>query len=170
MKKILIIVIALLCCSLQMSAQKTGYINTETILSQIPEYQVAQQKLNVLSEQYKNKVDSELNVVEQMYNKYMSVKSTLTEAQRTQQEEAIISKERSAKELQKTYFGQDGYLQKKSEELLTPIKNKVQQAIDKIAASEDFMIIFDLAVLQGVVYDNPKYDLSAKVLAVLNAN
>jgi outer membrane protein len=97
------------------------------------------------------------------------VKGSLTESQRAQQENAIISKEKSAKELRNAYFGQDGYLQKKSEELMQPIREKVQKAIDKIAENENFMIIFDLAILQGVVYDNPKYDLSARVLEEINA-
>ena len=169
MKKVLLILLAFAAFSLQANAQKVGYIDTEAILSQLPEYAVAQEKLNSLSTQYKEKVESEFRVVEQMYNKYMSVKGSLTESQRAQQENAIISKEKSAKELRNAYFGQDGYLQKKSEELMQRIREKVQKAIDKIAENENFMIIFDLAILQGVVYDNPKYDLSARVLEEINA-
>ena len=169
MKKVVIVLAVVLCSAVQMMAQNVGYINTQAILSQMPEYTVAQEKLNALSNQYKEKVESELRVVEQMYNKYMSIKGSLNEAQRAQQENAIIAKEKSAKELRNVYFGQDGYLQKKSEELMSPIKAKVQKAIDKIAENENFIIIFDLSILQGVVYDNPKYDLSAKVLEEINA-
>ena len=169
MKKILLIALLLAGCFVQVNAQKVGYINTETILSQMPEYTVAQEKLNALNVQYREMVESELKVVEQMYNKYMSVKNTLTAAQQAQQENAIIAKEKSVKDLRNKYFGQDGQLQKKTEELMAPIKAKVQNAIDKIAENENFMIIFDLAILQGVVYDNPKYDLSARVLEEINA-
>ena len=98
----------------------------------------------------------------------MSVKGTLTAAQQSQQEEAIIAREKSAKELRNMYFGQDGYMQKKSGELMMPIKAKVNEAVDKIAKNENFMIIFDLAILQGVVYDNPQYDLSDKVLEMIS--
>lgn len=169
MKRILFIVLAVICCaSVQLSAQKIGYINTEAILSHLSEYHVAQEKLEVINNQYKEKVESEFKVVEQMYNRYMSAKSGMTEAQRSQQENAIIDKEKRAKELRNAYFGQDGYFQKKSEELLLPIKDKVQQAIDKIAKDENFMIIFDVAIMQGVVYDNPQYDLSTRVLELLN--
>ena len=154
---------------MQANAQKLGYINTEKILSQLPEYVAAQQTLNDLSAQYKEKVDSEFKVVEQMYNKYMAVKNTLSAAQQSKQEEAIIAKEKSAKELRNLYFGQDGNMQKKSEELLKPIMAKVQEAVDKIAKNENFMIIFDLSVMQGVVYDNPQYDMSGKVLEMISA-
>ncbi len=167
MKRILSALLLFAAISIQANAQKIGYINTEKILSQMQEYAVAQEKLNALSAQYKEKVDSEFKVVEQMYNKYMSVKGTLSASQQSQQESAIIAKEKSAKELRNLYFGQDGYMQKKSEELMAPIKDKVQQAIDKIAKNENFMIIFDLSTLQGVVYENPQYDLSDKVLEII---
>lgn len=168
MKKIVFTVLAIACFAMQSYAQKLGYINTEKILSQLPEYAAAQQTLNDLSAQYKAKVDAEFKVVEQMYNKYMSVKGTLTAAQQSQQEEAIIAREKSAKELRNMYFGQDGYMQKKSSELMMPIKAKVNEAVDKIAKNENFMIIFDLAILQGVVYDNPQYDLSDRVLEIIS--
>lgn len=168
MKKILLIALLLAGCFVQVNAQKVGYINTETILSHMPEYTVAQEKLNALNVQYREMVESELKVVEQMYNKYMSVKNTLTAAQQAQQENAIIAKEKSVKDLRNKYFGQDGQLQKKTEELMAPIKAKVQNAIDKIAENENFMIIFDLSALQGVVYESHKYDLSGKVMELMN--
>ena len=60
-------------------------------------------------------------------------------------------------------------MQKKSQELMDPIRERVDAAVKKIAENGNFMIIFDLAILQGVVYDNPKYDLSARVLEEINA-
>ena len=169
MKRFFLIALAIVGLAMQANAQKLGYINTEKILSQLPEYVEAQKILNDLSAQYKAEVDSEFKVVEQMYNKYMSVKNQLSVAQQSQQEEAIIEKEKSAKELGNRYFGQDGFMQKKSEELMQPIRAKVQEAVDKIAKNENFMIIFDLAAIQGVVYDDPQYDMSGKVLEMINA-
>ena len=169
MKKFILIVLAVAGFAAQSYAQKLGYINTEKILSQLPEYVAAQEALDALSAQYKEKVEAEFRVVEQMYNKYMAVKNSLTAAQQSQQEEAIIAREKSAKELRNTYFGQDGHLQKKSGELMMPIRAKVSEAVDKIAKNENFMIIFDLAIMQGVVYDNPQYDLSNRVLEIINS-
>ena len=169
MKRFFLIALAIVGLTMHANAQKLGYINTEKILSQLPEYVEAQKILNDLSAQYKAEVDSEFKVVEQMYNKYMSVKNQLSVAQQSMQEEAIIEKEKSAKELGNRYFGQDGFMQKKSEELMQPIRAKVQEAVDKIAKNENFMIIFDLAAIQGVVYDDPQYDMSGKVLEMINA-
>ena len=75
----------------------------------------------------------------------------------------------AAKDLQKSYFGQDGTMQKKSDELLGPIREKIQKAINEVAAEGDFMIIFDVSALKGVVYTNAESDLSSVVINKLNA-
>ncbi|MEG0519458.1 MAG: OmpH family outer membrane protein [Bacteroidales bacterium] len=173
MKKILLVAVVLFIGTMQLDAQnlnggtRVGYINTETILSQIPEYKIAQEKLEVLSKQYKEKVDSELKQIEMLYQSYQSAKSTLNQSQKDQRENEIITRERSVKELQKSYFGQDGVMQKKSEEFLTPLKSKVQQAIDKVAKDGNYMLIFDLAALQGVAYSNANDNLSTTVLKIM---
>lgn len=166
MKKFLIIT-TLFFASFQMYAQKTAYINTETILSQMPEYTSAQEKLKTLNDQYKSKVESELNVVEQMYNNYQAQKAGLSQSQRTAKENEIINKEKTVKELQKVYFGQDGYMQKKSDELLNPIKERVDKAIKKMASENGYAVIYDLSAMQGIVYSNPQIDLSTKVIAII---
>lgn len=174
MKRVLLIAVVVLLGAMQLNAQnanalqaRIGYINTETILSQIPEYKIAQEKLELLSNQYKEKVEGEFKKIEVLYQNYQSSKSTLGQSAREQRENDIIGKEKVAKELQKTYFGQDGIMQKKSEELLNPIKEKVQLAIDKVAKNGNFMLIFDLAAMQGVAYSNAGDDLSGLVVKTL---
>lgn len=167
MRKILAIVVVMLCGALQLNAQKIGYINTEKILSVIPEYKAAQTQLESLSKTYQSKIEAEYEKIETLYNNYQSMKANLTAQARQMKENEIIEKERAVKELQKSYFGQDGAMQKKSQELMDPIKERVDSAINKIAASGDFMIIFDTASLQGVAYVNEKDDLSNYVIKAL---
>ena len=102
-----------------------------------------------------------------MYNRYQSSKASLNEYQRSQKENEIINKEKAAKELQKSYFGQDGYMQKKTDELLSPIKDRVQNAINQLAKQEGYSLVIDLAAAQGVIYNNPQHDLSSKIINML---
>lgn len=146
------------------NAQKNAYVNTETILSQMAEYNVAAEKLDNLSNQYKMLVEREMKNVEQLYNSYMSQKSSLSESQRATREQQIIDREKQAKELQKKYFGQDGQMQKVSEDLMNPIQQKVQAAIDKVAKARGFVFVFDLSLMQGVVYSDPQYDITDLVI------
>ena len=50
---------------------------------------------------------------------------------------------------------------------MKPISEKVQRIIDKIAKEENFDFIFD-ARAGGIIYALPKYDLTDRVLMLLN--
>lgn len=167
MKRYIFALLLIMATAFSVNAQKLGYVNTEKILSQMPEYQVAQEKLNALAKECNQRVESEFDQIEKLYNNYMAVRERLTAAQRTEREEEIFAKERAANELRNQYFGQDGQMQRKSEELMNPIKEKVQSVIDKIAENENFIFIFDLSVMQGIMYNNPQYDLTSRVMEMV---
>ena len=167
MKKILIIFVAVMSVAFQLNAQKVGYIDTEKILSSIPAYRSAQQQLESLSEQYQSVIEAEYAKVEALYHKYQQQKSNLTAQARQSRENEIIQKEQAVKELQKEYFGAEGAMQQHSSRLLDPIKEKVDAAIAKVAQQDGYMVILDLASMQGVAYSNPAYDLSSEVIKVL---
>ena len=170
MKRILI-ALALLLAGFQFAgAQKVSYVNTETILSAIPEYEAAQTQLNALSDKYKAVVETELGKVENLYQNYQANRHSMSASQRQNAENEIISKERVAQEKQKIYFGEDGIMAKKAEELLDPIRKDVEKAISDVARSEGYDLVIDVAALQGVVYKNEILDLSRKVIDRYNEN
>ena len=166
MKKILLLVTASL-LAMQMHAQRVGYLNTEKILAAIPEYNSAKSQLESLEKEYKSKIESEYAVIERLYNTYQANKGSMSQAVRAQKENEIISKEEAAKRLQESYFGENGTMQKKSEELLTPIKNRVQAAIERVAKQGGYSMIIDVAAKEGIMYTNSQYDLSQEVIKVL---
>ena len=170
MKRILIALAVLLAGFQSADAQKVAYVNTETILAAIPEYEAAQMQLNALSDKYKAAVETELGKVENLYQNYQANRHSMSASQRQNAENEIISKERVAQEKQKIYFGEDGIMAKKAEELLDPIRKDVEKAIAAVASSEGYDLVIDVAALQGVVYKNEMLDLSSKVIDRYNEN
>lgn len=170
MKRILIALAVLLTGFQSADAQKVAYVNTETILAAIPEYEAAQMQLNTLSDKYKAAVETELGKVENLYQNYQANRHSMSASQRQNAENEIISKERVAQEKQKIYFGEDGIMAKKAEELLDPIRKDVEKAIADVARSEGYDLVIDVAALQGVVYKNEILDLSRKVIDRYNEN
>lgn len=168
MRRIFLLSLVILASSTIIKAQSFGYINTETILKAIPEYATAQQQIQRIKAQYDAEIEGELKKVEQLYNTYQSQKTDLSQSERSLRENEIITKERAVKELQKKYFGQEGVMAAKSKEIMEPIMTKLKSAIEKVAQTEGFIIIFDIATAQGVVYNNPANDLSQKVIKLLN--
>ena len=164
MKRIIIALVALLACFGSLSAQKIGYLNTETILGEIPAYVTAQSQLDALSDKYKATIETELGKVEAHYQNYQANRASMTSTQRQKAENEIIQKERVVQEKQKIYFGEDGLMAKKAEELLAPIRKDVDKAIEEVARMGGYDMIIDLAVVQGVVYKNENHDLTQQVI------
>jgi outer membrane protein len=167
MKKFLLSFVVLIIFGFCANAQKVAYINTEVILDAIPEYQAAQIELNELSDKYKAIIEAEIGEIDQLYQTYQQIKHSLNDAQRTAREQEIISKEQVVKSKQRIYFGEDGIMAKKSEELIGPIQTVVNSAIEVVAAQDDYIVIIDLAVTPGIVYKNSKYDLTEQVLKLI---
>ena len=167
MKKFLLSFVVLIIFGFCANAQKVAYINTEVILDAIPEYQAAQIELNELSDKYKAIIEAEIGEIDQLYQTYQQIKHSLNDAQRNAREQEIISKEQVVKSKQRIYFGEDGIMAKKSEELIGPIQTVVNSAIEVVAAQDDYIVIIDLAVTPGIVYKNSKYDLTEQVLKLI---
>jgi outer membrane protein len=164
MKRVIVIIAAILLPLLPLSAQKIGFMSTETVLAQIPEYSEAQKSLNKLSEQYQSLLKQESAKVDAAYQSYQRERIHMSQEMIKAKEAEIIKMEREVKERQKAIFGEDGVLAKKSAELLTPIKNRVDEAIQRLAQELGYSLILDVSSLQGVVYKNLGDDLSMDII------
>jgi len=120
--------------------------------------------LDKLSEQYQSEVQALYDEIDKMYRDYQGEKVLLTDEMRTEREEAIVTKERDAKKLQNDYFGQEGLLFKKREELIKPIQDEVYNAVKEIANENGYAVIFDSSSGPTMLYTNPRYDVSDEVL------
>lgn len=169
MRKILVIV-AMILVTTASFAQKFAYVDSDYILKKIPTYKAAQDQLDKLAQQYQQEVEARYAEVEKMYKDFQTEKILLTEEMKNKREEEIITKERAAKDLQMRYFGRDGMLFKKREELVKPIQDQVFNAVKEIATEGGFAIIFDAAASPNMLYTNPRYDKSDEVLQKLGYN
>ncbi len=167
MKRILLAALVTLFSYIGLSAQTYGYVYTQRILEQIPEFKSAQNELDRLKDLYDQNVKAELKKVEVMFNQYQSQKSTLTPNQREARERDIIAKERAVKDMQKAYFAQDGELAKRGAKLLDPIRERVNAAVAGVAKQMNLAVVVDMDAVQGVMYTDPKLDITAKVIDVL---
>lgn len=146
------------------SAQKIGYVDTEYILGQIPEYKAAQAELDKQSVQWQKEIEAKYAEIDKMYKAYQAEQILLTEEMKKKREGDIVAKEKEAKDLQKQRFGVDGELFKKRQELVKPIQDKVYNAVKAIADKGGYSIIFDKAGDLTMLYANAKIDKSDDVL------
>ena len=163
-----IFLILIFCLSITSSnAQKFAYVDTEYILNKIPEFKQAQDKLDDFSEDWQEEIEAKYAEVEQMYRAYQQDQVLLTDDMKIKREEAIINKENEAKNLQQKYFGPEGALYLKKQELIRPIQDKIFDAIQKLAANNKYQIVFDSSSDLIMLYKNENLDKSDQVLKLM---
>jgi outer membrane protein len=148
-------------------AQKYAFVDTEYILDRIPSYKAAQDQLDKMARDWQAEVETQYGDIEKMYKDFQAEKVLLTEEMKTKKEEEIITREKEVKDLQQLYFGRDGNLFKKRQELIKPIQDEVYRAVKEIASEGNYAVIFDTASGANMLYTNPKYDKSDEVLEKL---
>lgn len=164
MKKALLILVSFLLLSVGSYAQKFAYVDTDYILNNIPEFNQAQDKLDEISKEWQAEIEGIYAEVDKMYRDYQTQEVLLTDEMKKKREEAIIAKEKSAKDLQKKRFGPEGDLYGKRQELIQPIQDKVYDAIQQLAANSKYAVIFDSSSDLIMLYSSPNLDKSDKVL------
>lgn len=167
MKKIIIITVLVLTASFSGMAQKFAFVDSEYIRNNIPAYTAAQQQLDKLSQGWEKEVADGYAAVEQMYKDYQAEVVLLSQDQKRKREEAIIAREKEVKDLQNRYFGMEGELYKKREELVKPIQDQILKAIKEISVEGSYAVIFDTSAGSNILFANPRYDLSDQVLQKL---
>ncbi len=148
-------------------AQKYGYVDTQYILDNIPAFKTAQEQIDQTSKQYQKELETVQTELQQMYKNFQSESVLLSADMKQKREDVIINREKEYKNLQRKYFGPEGDLYKKRQNLVKPIQNEVYNAIKVIADEGGYAVIFDKANGTTLLYTNPTYDLSDQVLKKL---
>ena len=151
-------------------AQKYAVVDMQYILKNIPAYERASEQLNQVSKKWQAEVDALTQEAQTLYKNYQSEAVFLSNEQKTQREEAIVAKEKEAAELKRKYFGPEGELYKKRESLMAPIQDEIYNAVKDISDLKGYSLILDRASDAGIIYANPKIDISNEVLSKLGYN
>ena len=166
-KKSILILAAVVMSASAAVAQKIGYVDTEYILNQIPEYKAAKAELDKTSGDWQKEIEAKYAEIDKLYKTYQAEQILLTDDLRKKRENEIVNKEKDAKDLQKQRFGTDGDLFKKRMELVKPIQDKIYNAVKTVAEKSGLAIIFDKASDMMMLYANTKYDKSDDILVFL---
>ncbi len=149
------------------NAQKFAFVDTEYILDRIPSYKAANDQVDKISKEYETELETMYTDVEKLYKAFQNEKVLLTEEQKKKKEDEIIAKEKEIKENQQKYFGPEGAVFQKRQELIKPIQDEVYKAVKELALEGGYAVIFDTASGSGILYENARYNKSDDVLKKL---
>jgi len=148
-------------------AQKFGYIDSEYILSKMPEYQEAKTNAEKLAKGWQQEILQLQQEIDNMYSQLKAEEVLLTDDLYQERLSEIQVKEDELKAYQNKIFGVDGMFYLKKKELIKPIQDKVFEAVEKVCKVQRIEIMFDKASELIMIYTNPRHDYSDFVLEEL---
>ena len=152
-------------------AQKfsVAYIDMQYILKNIPQYETANEQLNMISKRWQKDIDAAQQQAKVLVSNYQTEQIFLSQEMKQKREEEILAAEQEVLELKRKYFGQDGEWYKKREALLKPIQDEIYNAIQEIANEKRYDIVKDRSSEPSLIYMSSKLDISDQVLEKLGA-
>ncbi|MEM1218158.1 MAG: OmpH family outer membrane protein [Bacteroidota bacterium] len=147
-------------------AQKFGYLNSALVLAEMPETKAADDKMAAFQKQLETEAQAKAEDLQAKISKYIQeAQSGVLTPVEMQEKEAALTKEQEAFG---TYEqGLYAKVQSKREELYEPILQKVQDAIDAVGKENGYQFIFDISVMNVVVYADEAEDVIDLVKAKL---
>ena len=163
MKKILITSAFALAATL-LCAQRIAYVDSEFILTSIPEYNAAIEEIDGLSIRWQREIEERFHEIDRLFQRFQAEAPLLSDDMRRRREQEIIDREREAQDLQRRRFGVDGDLFRKRQELLRPIQDRVYASIERVARNRNYLMVFDRADNANILFADTRVDISNEVL------
>lgn len=150
------------------SAQpKIGYVDSDTIMKQLPDYQDTQKKLDAIIKEWQEELSKLEKNWKDKYDDYDKRKLVLSEQKRVEIEKELVDLENQVSKYRQDKFGVRGELFQKQEELMKPLNNRVFTAIQEVAKENDYDFIFDRSGDIIFLFAKEEYDVTRLVLEKL---
>lgn len=163
MRKILSLLTILLLSAVSLSNAKAqnnfAHINTQQLLSEMPEVIAVNKELENLETQYTNELDSSVKEYQTKAQTYAADAENQSDLINQQRSRELESMQQNIAEFRQTASLE---LQKKQNELMTPLMEKARNAIEKVASAQGYDYVLDSSPGGSVIVSNGK-DLIADV-------
>ncbi|WP_244954708.1 OmpH family outer membrane protein [Winogradskyella helgolandensis] len=164
----LLTIIGLATCSVNAQrGVRIGYIDTEYILENVPEYREASSQLDKKVQQWKTEIETKLNAVEQKKKELDNESVLLTKELYDERYEDITFEEAEVLDYQQKRFGPEGDLMIQKRQLIEPIQDQIFAAVQEIAETKSYDFVFDKSADVVMLYSAERYDMSEQVLRTI---
>ena len=148
MKKLIVTI--MLALPMLAAAQKFGHVNTQEVFSQMPEVAQVKLKMDTINSQYENQLASMNEEFQKKYQDYQAQEATMAAAvKQIRQQELQEMQQR----IQLFYNTAEQDIQKKQQELIAPVHEKMAKAIKAVGDRDGFTYIFDSATMVHIGAD-----------------
>ena len=150
---------------------RIGYIDTDYILENVPEYQEINQQLNSNVEQWRKEIENREKEIKNKRDLLNKERILLTVELIQEREEDLKIEEEEVYEYKQNRFGPNGDFILQKKQLIQPIQDQIFLAIQEIAKTKKYDFIFDKSADIVMLYSDKRYDISEQILrTILRSN
>lgn len=168
MKKITLVLLTIALGATMATAQasKIAYVNSETILRELPEAQQVRKELETTIQAWQAEYQTMVKDFQAASDDYQKKQALLDPKAKDDKEKALTAQRQQILDYQTQKFDQrEGEGVKLREQKFAPIQEKVLKAIELVAKEDGFTYVFDkLETASNLLYADAKFDLTYKVI------
>lgn len=146
---------------------QVGYVDSDTIMKELPDAQDAQKRLDALIQEWQEELSKKEKDWKAQFDDYEKRKLIMSNQKRAEIEKELVTLENEISDYRQAKFGVNGELFKNQEEIMKPIENKVFNAIKDVAEENDLDFVFDRSGDIIFLYAKEEYDITNQVLEKL---
>jgi outer membrane protein len=158
--------VLLVACSSTAQSIKIAYVNSETILRELPEAQQVKKDLEVTIKGWQDELEKMGKELQDGVEDYQKKQALLDPKVKADKEKSLQDLQQKVRDYQYQKFDQrEGEAAKLREKKFAPIQDRVLKVIEKVAKEGKFNYVFDkLEAATNLLYADSKYDLTYKVI------
>ena len=146
--KTVVIAFVLIASSLVSQAQQVAHINSEELVASMPETKATQNEMKSIGQNYDTEYKAQANALQAKLQKYQAESATKTNEENGKRQEEVGEIQ---KKLQLYLRTAQEELQKKEFDLLKPIIEKAQKAIQDVAKEKGVKYVMDSSPGKGLI-------------------
>ena len=146
-------------CSLGFTQSKVAHIDSQSLISQMPEVKEAQAQIEKLQKTYQTEIEASMKEYQTKLQTYSADAQNQTEVTNQARQKELQGMEQNIQQYQQT-AAQD--IQQKQQDLLRPLIEKARSAIQKVAKAQGFDYVIDATPCGALILFEGK-DLMAEV-------
>ncbi|MDE6272952.1 MAG: OmpH family outer membrane protein [Muribaculaceae bacterium] len=160
LKKILLMLAVVFSMAASAQTLKVGLVDTNALLSSMPEVTEAQKKLQETQSKYETQYNSLQAELQKQYEELNNMKEDVPELIRKNKTQAFVDNQQKLQQFEQQIVQE---MQKQQAELMAPIYQKVQDAIQSVGKEGNFSLIQGIDPQLTFYYSAPVEDVTPLV-------
>lgn len=153
----------MLLAPMAMMAQKFGHVDSQAIITSMPDITRINGELQAKAQEYDNALKEMQTELQNKADSYEKTKATMNA---TTQQETEAQLNEMYQKIQQTYQQNQQDMQKLQQEKMAPVQQKIQTAIQNVGKAGNYTYIFEVGTAVYIGADSK--DVTADVKAELN--